>query len=137
MRLMLRTAKILTLSLLLGAALWPMGLMASNVGHTLEPDKCVQIAIPLISGGATCVDNTGPGGAIVLYMRDALKLLAGGVGTVIMLVLVWAGIGYITSAGQPENLKAAKKKIENALTALVLFLLTVAIMNFLVPGGLL
>jgi hypothetical protein len=101
-----------------------------------NPDTCVKVAIPLLSGGANCIDNSQPGGAIVAYMKEALVLLSGAIGSVILLMLIIAGIQYITSLGTPARVAAAKKRIINAITALILFLMAFAILNFLLPGGL-
>ncbi|MDB5179311.1 MAG: hypothetical protein JWN01_1254 [Patescibacteria group bacterium] len=101
------------------------------------PTGTIKIALP-IQAGKGCVDNTpGSGGAIVAYLKMVLTLLAGAVGGVIMLMLVVAGIQYITSIGDPAAIKSAKNRIVNAITGLVLFLMMYAILNFLVPGGIL
>lgn len=103
-----------------------------------KPDgSCVQIALPIF-GNNTCVQNDkGNGGAIVVYLRDVLKLLSGLVGITIIIMIIWAGIQYITSAGDPSGTKDAKNRLVNALTALLLFLMMFAILQFLVPGGIL
>jgi hypothetical protein len=104
----------------------------------LPAPSCVKIAIPLLKGGSTCVANdAGSGGAIVNYLRDVLSLLGGIVGLVVMIMLVIAGLQYITSAGDPAMVKSAKSHIVNAITALVLYLMMVAILQFLIPGGIL
>ena len=72
-----------------------------------------------------------------MYLKDILKLLSGAVGGVIVLMLVIAGIQYITSAGEPTAIKSAKNRIMNAIMALVLFLMMFAILNFIIPGGIL
>ncbi|MDB5179191.1 MAG: hypothetical protein JWN01_1134 [Patescibacteria group bacterium] len=101
------------------------------------PTGYIKIALPF-QKGKNCVDNTpGSGGAIVAYLRMVLTLLAGAVGGVIMLMLVVAGIQYVTSVGDPTAIKSAKNRIVNAITGLVLFLMMYAILNFLVPGGIL
>ncbi len=103
-----------------------------------KPAGCVTIALPILSGGATCVQNDqGTGGAIVNYLRDILKLVGTAVGLVIVLMLIIAGIQYITSAGDSGRVKGAKDRIVGAITALILFMFMVAILQFLVPGGIL
>ncbi len=96
----------------------------------------VKIALPII-GSSHCVDNGADGGAIIVYLKAILKLLSGAVGGVIVLMLVVAGIQYITSAGDPTAVKSAKNRIMNAIMALVLFLMMFAILNFIIPGGIL
>lgn len=94
----------------------------------------VELGVPLLNG-QKCVSNSGEGGAIVAYLKMALQLLTGGVGGVIVLMLVIAGIQYIVSAGDPGNIKKAKDRIVNAITALILFVMSYAILGFLIPGG--
>jgi hypothetical protein len=104
----------------------------------LPTQGCVKIAIPLVNTGGKCVSNdAGSGGAIVNYLRGVLQLLGGIVGLVVMIMLVIAGVQYITSAGDPGMVKSAKNRIVNAITALVLYLMMVAILQFLIPGGIL
>lgn len=106
-------------------------------GNLTGTSGCVTVGLP-VKAGDTCVSNSvGSGGAIVNYLRELLSLLSGAVGTVIVLMLIIAGIQYITSYGDPGNVKAAKQRIINAITALVLFMFMVAILQFLVPGGIL
>ena len=111
-------------------------------GPIVKPGKCangspgVQVALPFL--GSNCIANDPKnGGAIITYLKTILQVLSGLVGTVIVLMLVVAGIQYITSYGDPSNIKNAKNRIVNAITALVLFLMMFAILGFLVPGGIL
>jgi hypothetical protein len=82
-------------------------------------------------------NDQASGGAIIFYLKLILKLLNLLVGGIIVLVIVIAGIQYIISAGDPANVKKAKGRIMNAITALILYLLMFAILNFLIPGGIL
>lgn len=106
---------------------------------TDQASKCganqVALSVPLV-GNNNCIDNDpAKGGAIIIYLRLLLKFMAGLIGAVILLMLVIAGIQYITSAGDPGAIKGAKNRIINAITALVLFLSAYAILSFIVPGG--
>jgi hypothetical protein len=102
----------------------------------IKTDDCVQVGV--VIGGKKCIpNNASNGGAIVEYLKLALQFLSGGVGLVILLMLIIAGIQYITSAGDPAQVKNAKERVVNALTALVLFILAFAIISFIVPGGIL
>lgn len=98
----------------------------------------MQVALPIVTGGSTCVNNSAAsGGAIIVYLREVLQLMSSAVGIVIVLMLVIAGIQYISSTGNPSLVGAAKKRIINALTALFLFLFMVTLLQFIVPGGIL
>lgn len=103
-----------------------------------NPSGCVKIALPILNGGSSCVaNNNASGGAIIVYLREVLTLLGAAVGLVIVLMMIIAGIQYITSAGDAGRVKSAKDRIVGAITALVLFMFMVAILQFLVPGGIL
>jgi hypothetical protein len=143
----------LILAGLVGAAsLAPLEVTTSPAGVAVVPqvalaagvvsDDCVAIAVQFIHTTqdgcpAGTISNKSPGGAIVAYLKTILQFLAGGVGLVILLMMVIAGVQYITSAGDPGLVKAAKTRIINAITALLLFILAYAIINFIVPGGIL
>jgi glycerol uptake facilitator-like aquaporin len=70
-------------------------------------------------------------------LRGWLQLLGGVVATVILIMIVWAGVQYIASAGDPTLVKGAKNRLINAITALLLYLMMTAILQFLIPGGIL
>jgi hypothetical protein len=75
------------------------------------------------------------GGVIMVYAKEIAKLLSGSIGGVIVLMIVISGIQYILSAGSSSRVQAAKSRLTNAIIALVLFLMAFAIINFIVPGG--
>jgi Type IV secretion system pilin len=110
------------------------------------PSKPVCIAIPFFrdqvkvptnvcKSGYAIPNDEASGGAIVAYTKLALRLLNILIGGLIILFLVLGGIQYIVSAGDPAKVKNAKGRINGAITALILYLLMYAILNFLVPGG--
>lgn len=94
----------------------------------------IELSSPL-SKGAKSVDACKPGGPIFVYLAMIIKFLSGAVGLVIVLMIVIGGVQYITSAGDPGRVKEAKTRITNAVTGLVLFILMFALLNFLIPGG--
>jgi hypothetical protein len=95
----------------------------------------VELSVAFTKGGSTCVAPDANGGVIVTYLKMVLKFLSAGVGVVILLMLTIAGIQYITASGQPEQVKAAKTRITNAITGLVLFLIAFAVLNLIIPGS--
>jgi hypothetical protein len=105
----------------------------------------VCLAVPVLSTGATkggcqpgeveISNDAAQGGAIISYLKLLLVLINGLVGGIIILVIVIAGIQYITSAGDPTRIKSAKNRLTQAFTGLFLYLMMNAILNFLIPGG--
>lgn len=73
----------------------------------------------------------------VLDMMFAfLRFVSAGVGLVVIGSIIWAGIQYSTSRGNPQATEASIKRVTNAVIALLLYIFSFAILNFLVPGGL-
>ncbi len=70
------------------------------------------------------------------YINPALNFLAVGFGLIVTITIVVSGIQYITSGGDPQGVNAAKKRIFNAVGALLLFIFMWALLQWLVPGGL-
>ncbi len=70
------------------------------------------------------------------YINPALNFLAVGFGLIVTITVVVSGIQYITSGGNPQGVNAAKKRIFNAVGALLLFAFMWALLQWLVPGGL-
>ncbi len=69
------------------------------------------------------------------FLNPVIKFLAGGVGFVIVIVVIIAGIRYSASGGDPQKAAAAKKMIANAILAMVTYLFLYAILRWLLPGN--
>lgn len=65
-----------------------------------------------------------------------IRFLSFGVGVVAIASIVFAGIQYSTSEGNPEKTQQAKERIRNSILALLIYLFIFAIVQYLVPGGL-
>lgn len=77
-------------------------------------------------------DNCG----ITHLLIIVINVLSTSVAIVVVLVVIIGGIQYSTSAGDPSKAAAAKKRIGNALLALVFFSFMYGFLQWLVPGGL-
>lgn len=75
------------------------------------------------------------GNAIIDAMGGLIGFMATGIGLIITLMIVIGGIQYVASSGNPQRIEAAKKKILHAVEALLLFIFMAAILNFVIPGG--
>jgi len=92
-----------------------------------------------ISFDIGCLGNAYDGQAYnpVLDMMFALlRFISAGVGLIVIGSIIWAGIQYSTSRGNPQSTEASIKRVTNAVIALLLYIFSFAILNFLVPGGL-
>lgn len=65
---------------------------------------------------------------IGIALLDDLLRVAGFVAVVLV---IWGGIRYVTSQGEPENLKAAQGTILNSLIGLVIAIVSVTLVNFM------
>lgn len=69
-------------------------------------------------------------------LRLIVNALSAGVGVVVVAMIIVGGIQYIMAGDNPNATAEAKKRITNALIALVAFLFVGAFLQWLVPGGL-
>lgn len=79
-----------------------------------------------------CVHNN----KLVTRLREIINFLAAGVGVVVVFALIIAGIQYTTAGDNPAKVQDARKRILNAIIALIAFGLTFAFLQYLIPGGL-
>lgn len=69
------------------------------------------------------------------WLQRIINLLSGAVGITVVFSLVMAGIQYTSAGGNASQVAAAKNRIAMAILAMVLFLFSYAILQWLIPGG--
>jgi hypothetical protein len=74
---------------------------------------------------------------IIKYVQIFINILSGLVGVAVIGSLIVGGIQYSASAGDPQAVAAARKRISNALFALLAFALMYGFLQWIVPGGVL
>lgn len=74
---------------------------------------------------------------IVDYIVTFTRALSGIVGIVIVIMITVGGVQFSTSRDNPQALAAARGRIINALLALVFYMFSFALLQWLVPGGIL
>ena len=72
---------------------------------------------------------------IVEDINMIINFLAAGVGIVVVAVIIIGGIQYMTAGDNPQTVAAAKQRIMNGLIALLAFIFSFALLQWLVPGG--
>lgn len=84
-----------------------------------------------------CLGKKAPEGMTPLedLIYAILRFLAAGVGVVIVLFIILAGIQYSSSEGNAEATTSAKNKIRNAVIGLIIYIFAFALVQYLVPGG--
>jgi hypothetical protein len=73
---------------------------------------------------------------IVRYLVVFTNALSALVGIVVVIMLAIGGIQYSTSHDNPQAVQAAKKRIANALLALVAYFFLFGFLQWIIPGGL-
>ncbi len=71
------------------------------------------------------------------YINDAIKLLSAAIGIVVTIMIITGGIMYSSAGGDPNKVQKAKSLIFKGVFALVGYGLLFAIMQFVLPGGVL
>lgn len=115
-----------------------------------EDAKLCDQSMKCQSGNAQDPANTGANGATGTNVQDqrntcnlthdiidpAVKALTALVGVAITISIIWGGIQYSSSGGDPSAVSAAKKRIVTAVLTLIGYFLFLAFLNWVIPGGL-
>jgi hypothetical protein len=72
---------------------------------------------------------------ILWYLQLFINVLSALVGIIVVAMLVLGGIQYTTAGNDPQKVGAAKNRVRNAITALIMFIFMYSILQWLVPGG--
>lgn len=72
---------------------------------------------------------------LIDQLDTVVNVLAGLVGVVCVAVIVLGGIQYSMARNNPQEVGAARKRIANAVVAMVAFMLLWGVLQWLVPGG--
>lgn len=123
----------------------------SNPTANKTPDECISGKVtsrgdcaPVLGNGCSD-DPQSPAGKqsclasnpIVKYLKIAINTLAAGVAVVVTAMIIYGGIQYIVGGDNTNVVADAKKRITNALIALIMFMFIYALLQWLVPGGVL
>jgi hypothetical protein len=97
-------------------------------GGTVDgQDEAVGIAIK--------IGCKGKGNPIADAAFAIIRILSDGVGLVIIGSIVYGGIQYTGSRGDPQSTAMAVNRIRSSLFALLLYIFGYAILNYLIPAG--
>ena len=75
------------------------------------------------------------GNGILDLLFAIIRFLSDGVGIIIVLSIIIAGIQYIASSGEPQAVSKAIARIRSSIIALVVYIFAYAILNYLIPGA--
>jgi F0F1-type ATP synthase membrane subunit c/vacuolar-type H+-ATPase subunit K len=88
---------------------------------------------PALSGG-NCA-NLGQCDLMSKYVNPAIRLFTAFIGVGVAIAIVYGGVEYGSSGGDPAKAAAGKNRIRNAIFTLVAYFFLYALLNFLIPGG--
>jgi len=71
---------------------------------------------------------------IALLIANFLKIAFSVAGLVLLVMLLWGGIAWMTAGGNKEQATKAQGRITSALIGFVIFMSVFAIINFIAPA---
>lgn len=93
---------------------------------------CGGVAVSDALGSCVATPGTNP---IFALLQKVITYATGIFGLVLVLMIVIAGLEYVISGGSPDKAKGAKKRIEQAATGFVLFVVMWGVLQVLLPDG--
>lgn len=99
-----------------------------------------EISLPVDEGGTKCIPINArttdlSENPIFFYLRNILIFLAGGVGLAVVGGIIAGAYLYITARANASQVQQGQTMIINAVIGLLLFIFMFAILQFLIPGG--
>lgn len=101
-----------------------LSLLIFLLAFLLTPNVFAAKCVPTAIG---CIDISGPSE----FVDTVLKLAIGLAGGIAMLLIIFGGIQILTSAGNPEKVKAGKEMITSAIAGLLLIVFSVFILRII------
>jgi len=131
---------ILLLSVVLATLASPMTVIAEDICYPAggvgppSPAACNTpgASQPIDPGGSSATSGSATIDRLVQNVVDVMGAITG---IVIVLSIIAGGIQYMTARDNSSQVAAAKNRIMMSILALVLFIFTYTILQWLVPGG--
>jgi len=100
---------------------------------TVPAAKCKDTYPPDSPAYTECVNQND---LFKKYLNPFIAFLSIVVGIAVVIGIIVGGIQYITSGGDPQAAANGKRHLRNAVIAFLMYLFLYALLNFLIPGGL-
>mgnify|MGYP001590616622 CR=1 FL=1 len=99
-----------------------------------------EITLPVDQGGTKCIPKNErttdiTQNPIFFYLRNILIFLGGGIGLAVVGGIVAGAYMYITARANASQTQRGQTIIMNSIIGLLLFIFMYAILQFLIPGG--
>lgn len=89
--------------------------------------------------GTFCLTKSTGGGVqdnpIILFLKTIVQFLIVGIGIGLVGGLVFGGLTYMTARANAQQVQKAEEIIRNTIIGIALYIFAIAIVNFLIPGG--
>ena len=109
---------------------------ACDTSNITDASNAAQNGVNCAQGAGTPTTLFGGQGSIFTTVVNVLLFI---IGAICVIMLIWGGIRYTTSAGNSSSVTAAKNTIMYAIIGLVIAFLAFAIVNWVLgaitPGG--
>ena len=109
--------------------------LAEGAQETLEQNKATTPS-DVQRQECTNPDECLKDNELIKFIKVAVNIMSALVGVVVTAMIVLGGIQYASAGGSPNATSAAKKRIFNAIFALIAYLFLFVILEWLLPGGL-
>ena len=111
--------------------------------HQVKVDSNNNTSCVPVIGNGCANDAQTPAGQdkclannpVIKYLKIAINSLSAGVGIIVIAMIILGGIQYSASRDNATAVSEAKKRITNAIIAMVLYMLIFAFLQWLIPGG--
>lgn len=100
--------------------------------NTVFADSCDPSLPPAVLEANGC--NSSSNQQLPNFIINIINVIIGILGLVAVLVIIYGGIQYMTSAGDGPKVKKAKETILYACIGLIVCVLAFAIVNFVIKG---
>lgn len=99
-----------------------------------------EITLPVDQGGTRCIPKNErttdiTQNPIFFYLRNILIFLGGGIGLAVVGGIITGSYMYITARANAAQTQQGQNIIINSVIGLLLFIFMYAILQFLIPGG--
>ncbi len=127
-----QTIKLITLGLVAS-----LGLLIITTPKSFAATECAGVKTSIVScqtqPGSTGIESSGIWGLLLMV----INILTAGVGVLAVGGIVYGAILYTSAGGSPEGVKKARGIITNVVIGVLAYALMFALLNFIIPGGLL
>lgn len=92
-------------------------------------------AAGLLTGGLNAANDAGPGFqqiSVAALVGRMIQILLGLTGIIFLGILIWAGIMYMTAAGDPGKVDKAKKMMTQSVIGIVIIVSAYSISTFII-----